>query len=207
MALDVYVKSRAKVPGTPCGDDFWYAEQAGRVWLTVVDGLGSGELARAAAQIATDLIRARVERLRAPLISPASFDARRILAELIQETDRALRGTRGAAIGLAILDAPHGKGHYAGVGNIDLRVIRQTRARPISQPGILGAGVRKVTVEAFPYAAGDLVLMHSDGLSSRFDLGEPQVSAWRVDALGEMLVRDFSKPQDDLTLVVLRQYA
>lgn len=203
VALAVYVKSRAKVPGGPCGDAFWYAEEQGRVWVLVVDGLGSGQEAAAASGAAVHQVRNRVARLRA---RATALEAVVFLQDTLEKCDQALRHTRGAALGLALLDAAARQGHYAGVGNIDLRVIGGSRFHTMTTPGIVGAGLRKVRVEPFSYTPGDLVLMHSDGLSSRFDLDSKLAASWHLEALGEKLVKEHGYKHDDLTVVLLRQY-
>ena len=206
MAIEVFVRCLAKLARTMSGDAFWYAETGRRVWIAVADGLGSGpEAARAS--------RAAIDCLRTLVLNPSESDettsllAPRQVEHLIMACDRALCGTRGAALGLALLDAGAREGHYAAIGNIEMRLIGQMSKHPVGTPGIVGAGVRKIRVQTFPYVPGDLVLLHSDGLSSHFDLDETLANARSLEALGEALVRDQGHAHDDLTLLLLRQHS
>lgn len=173
------------------------------MWVLVVDGLGSGQEAAAASGAAVQQVRGHIAglRLQAAQAEPVAF-----LQDTLHRCDAALRHTRGAALGLAMLDAASHQGHYAGVGNVDLRVIGATRFHTMSMPGIVGTGVKKIRVEAFSYEPGDLVLMHSDGLSSRFDLDPKLAVSWHLEALGEKLVKEHGYKHDDLTVILLRQY-
>jgi hypothetical protein len=166
----------------------------------VVDGLGSGPFAAAAALSAVDCLRKKVEPL------GTCGDPAAELGSLMQHCDHALRGTRGAALGLALLDGAAGWGYYGGVGNVEMRVVGRKPAHPACQAGIVGNGVRKVRVERFAYEAGDLVIMHSDGLSSRFQIDAQLALAWSMEVLGEKLVREHGKV-DDMTLLLMRQHA
>ncbi len=202
MAIQVFVKGHARHPGEPSGDAFWYAEEGRRLWIMVVDGLGSGPEAAAPAGEAVRCIRTHVEKTPDPLNVP------RTLENMLQACDHALKGSRGAAMGLATFDMESGVGHYTGVGNVELRVLGAgASCHPVVQAGILGTGLRKVRVEEFPYRVGDLIIMHSDGLSSRFSVPEAMAQGWSLDALGERLVAEWGKATDDMTVVLARQYA
>lgn len=205
VAIEVFVRCLSKMPHAQSGDAFWYGEAGARVWVAVVDGLGSGPEAARASRAAVDCLRALV--MGPPGIEEtASLGVRGQLEHLVMACDRALRGTRGAALGLALLDAGVREGHYAAVGNIEMRLIGEKCEHPVGTPGIVGTGLRKVRVQAFPYVPGDLVLLHSDGLSSRFDLEGSRARAWSLEALGEALVREQGHAHDDLTLLLLRHH-
>ena len=201
MALQIFVRCLSQKPGQPSGDAFWYSEEPHHVWLMVVDGLGSGPEAAAPAQRAVDCVRKHVEEHGFPFHPAPEIES------ILLNCDRALRGSRGAAMGLAIFDAEAGFGYYGGIGNIEMRVLGSKAAHPPSQPGIVGAGVRKVRVEQFGYTPGDLIIMHSDGLSSRFSLSPQVALGWNLEVVGTQLVAEHGKAHDDMTIVLLRQYA
>jgi hypothetical protein len=202
VALDVFVKCISKVPDMISGDAFWYAEQAGLLWMLVVDGLGFGPEAAEAARLAVVSISNDVK----GRTHPGPIDDR-ALKEMVRRADELLRASRGAALGLALFEPARSVGRYVGIGNIELRVVGPlAHAHPICTPGIVGAGLRSVRVEAFSYQPGQLILMHSDGLSSRFDL-DPQVALGpSLEELGESLVAAHGK-KDDLTVLLVKQRA
>lgn len=199
VAIEVFVRSVAKIPHTPNGDASWYAEDGPRAWVAVVDGLGSGPEAARASRAAVACLRERA------LASPRGSTSP-CMEQLVKECDRALRGTRGAALGLAVLDAEGREGCYVGIGNVEMRLVGERCHRPLAVPGIVGAGLRTVRVQHFPYVPGDLVVLHSDGLSSRFDLDVGRDRSHSLEALGEALVRDHGHSHDDLTLLLLRHH-
>lgn len=201
VALEVFVKCLSKIPHTVSGDAFWYMESGSLLWTLVVDGLGHGVAAAEASRLAIDCLSGEVERL-----SAVPFEPRNSMREMVVLTDRTLRRTRGAAIGLALFDVSRREGYYAGVGNVEMRVVgAQASERPISVAGIVGAGLSRVRVETFSYTPGALIMMHSDGLSSRFDLPPGQGGA-TLKELGERLIASHAK-KDDLTLLMVKQHA
>lgn len=201
VAIEVFVKCLSKVPRTVSGDAFWYTESGPLLWALVVDGLGHGVPAAEASRKAVDCVALEVGRL-----SAMPFEPRNAMREMLVLADQTLRRTRGAALGLALFDASRREGHYAGVGNIELRVVgAETAARPICVAGIVGAGLSRVRVETFAYAPGSLIVMHSDGLSSRFEL-PPEHERAPLEEIGERLIAGHAK-KDDLTLLMVKQHA
>lgn len=99
------------------------------VWLTVIDGLGHGPAAAAAAHQALACLRTEVHRPGSDLLPPA----------LLQRLDAALIGTRGAAIGLARLQGA--RLSFSGIGNT--RALRWRHGQTLRLPscyGIVGDG-------------------------------------------------------------------
>ncbi len=108
-ALSFGVVQRPKAGNSVCGDTYVVVEEGPRVVVGVVDGLGSGCEARAAAELAT----AAVRRHHAEPVS-----------QILHRCDEALRLTRGAAVGLVVLYPDERRLQYAGVGNVELRARR-----------------------------------------------------------------------------------
>ena len=201
MALEIVVKSRARLPQSVSGDAFWYAESGSLLWALVVDGLGHGVQAAEPAHLAVTCISGLVQRL-----ADTRFDPATSLRDMVVRTDECLRGTRGAALGLVLLDAERGEGHFVGVGNVEMRVCGpRALARPICSPGIVGARLTRVRVERFDYVPGHTVILHSDGLSSRFELDAVPATA-SLEEVADALVARHGKA-DDMTLLVVRQHA
>ena len=71
--------------------------------------------------------------------------------------------------------------------------------------GTLGHAVRRVTEFVYPWPRASVLVVHSDGVSSHFDLQRyPGWASRHVSLLAGLLWRDFGKAHDDSTVLVLR---
>lgn len=183
-------------PGERVSGDDWAVEQAGQnAVVLVVDGLGHGERAAEAAQEAVRVFS-------------TGHDGN--LSDLMNRIDGALRQTRGAAVGLAEIDTDRHLVRYVGVGNIAGAIITtnsSARSRSVvSLSGTVGGGVRKVQEFTYPYDAGALLVLHSDGLRNLWSLDRYPGLLQRDPALvAGVLYRDFRRSRDDVTVLVLRR--
>jgi len=182
-------------PGqTICGDG-WGVIQAGpRALVLVADGLGHGPLAAAASTRALDVFRTH-----------ATDSA----LAIVQRMHEALRPTRGAAVGLAEVDRNGGIVRFVGVGNIAGAIVTDGRVRSVvSHHGTMGHDVRKIQEFQYPWSRDALLVLSSDGLTTRWDLAAYPGLAQRHPALvAAVLYRDFARGNDDATAVVLREAA
>ncbi|MFE6971543.1 SpoIIE family protein phosphatase [Isoptericola sp. NPDC057653] len=169
------------------GDAHAIRHDAGATTVLVADGLGHGPLAAAASQAA---VRAFLD---GPDAGPSA---------LLGRVHAALGGTRGAAV--AVARAEGGTLRYAGLGNIVGSVQGAGRPRSLlSQPGIAGTHTRTVRETTLPLDAGDLLLMHSDGLTDRTGIGGyPRVADAGPLVVAGLLMRDFAVRRDDACVVV-----
>lgn len=175
-----------------CGDS-WDVVDAGAVLLlAVADGLGHGPDAAAASLPAVALLG------RAPRTGPAG---------LVELAHNALRGTRGAAVAFARIDTIDDQLSFAGVGNIAACVFDgDSRRHLMSHNGIVGSNLRKVQEFTQPWSAEALLVLHSDGIGTRWDLGSYLGLAMRHPAVvAAVLYRDFGRRRDDATVVVARR--
>jgi len=184
---------------TVSGDCWQLYPLPNRQWLlSVVDGLGHGI---GAADAADAVDRA----LTAPIESPESF---------LRAADEALKGTRGAAVGCALLDLTQRSVRFAGVGNIAGCVVFGESARGLmSQHGTLGlgartgmpgVGTRRIQEVLQPFPPGAFLVMHSDGLQTRWDLRKyAGLGSAHPALIAGVLWRDFDRRNDDATVVVI----
>jgi anti-sigma regulatory factor (Ser/Thr protein kinase) len=171
-----------------CGDA-WAVEQAdGRAVLLVADGLGHGPDAAAAAREAVRVFRDSAG------LGPA---------DILQAIHPALRSTRGAAVAVAEVRLREGAVRYAGVGNITGTVLSAGGDRSlVSHNGTLGHAARRFQEFAYPFPQGATLVMHSDGLSSRWDLDAyPGLHARDPALIAGVLYRDFRRGRDDATVL------
>ena len=173
------------------GDAYFIGEHEGETLVAVIDGLGHGRGAQEAAQAALDTLgRWRGE----------------ALDEVVGAVHEALRATRGAVMGAVVLDRERGSFTYAGVGNVDVRVLgSQEPARPIPSNGTLGARLSNVRVWPHRWAEGTTLVLASDGLSATWDINAyPGLLGKSPQLLAGVLLRDFGRDSDDATVLVYR---
>jgi len=174
-----------------CGDS-WHAEMSGRALsVMVADGLGHGPDARVASQAALLALKGR------GAMSPTR------LLELAHE---AARPTRGAAVAAARIDFDQGLVSFAGVGNISASIHGpDARRQMMSHNGIVGHNVRKIQEFSFPWTPDSILILHSDGLGTHWDLQSYLGLAHRHPALiAAILYRDHARPRDDACIVVIK---
>lgn len=176
-----------------CGDAFDVLTDGSQKRVLVADGLGHGPLAAAAAEAAVTAF--------ADCEAQAPSDTLTFVHHM-------LRGTRGAAVAIATLDAAQSVVRYAGVGNISASIVapgsEETR-RLISQNGTAGVEVRKVQQFSYPWPAGASLIMHSDGLATHWQLSQyPGLLARDPALVAGVLYRDFRRGTDDVTVLVIR---
>jgi anti-sigma regulatory factor (Ser/Thr protein kinase) len=176
-----------------CGDNWEFRDAGETQELAVIDGLGHGPLAAVAARHALEAFS------RGPFANPARY---------LEEAHTAMRTTRGAAVAAAHIDLRQHKVHYAAVGNIAGAILSPAngKGRPLlSHNGIVGVEIRKVQQFEYEFDDGDLLIMHSDGLSMRWQIKDYPGLAFADPAMiAAILHRDCRRERDDATVIVAR---
>jgi serine phosphatase RsbU (regulator of sigma subunit) len=178
---------------TTSGDSWWVEEpDAGRQTLMLADGLGHGEFASQAAQAAVEVFRK--SRGKEP-------------ENIIRDADGVLRGTRGAAMAVAVVDAAQQRIDYVGVGNIVAGIVSEDGIhRLVSHNGTVGLGIRKIQKFTYSWPRGALLIMHSDGLTANWNLERyPGLMVRHPSVVAGVLYRDCSRHNDDATVLVARE--
>ena len=177
-----------------CGDTWRIAETEGQVAMFVADGLGHGPEAANASQAAADAFSSR------PMAAPV---------ETMKACHSAAGGTRGAAVACAQVHRAERKVAFAGVGNITGTVVTSERPRGmVSHNGIVGVQLLRTQQFDYEWPPACIVVMHSDGLSARWNLMDyPGLQHRHPSIIAAMLYRDFSRPRDDATVLVVCQQA
>lgn len=185
----------AEKSGEPvCGDSWAVMQGRGRLIALVVDGLGHGLDAATAARAAVQAVRSKSH-----LDAPALMDV----------VHGALRPTRGAAAAIAMLQPESELCSFCGIGNISasIRTAGVSRAM-VSHNGTLGHQVRKIQEFQYPFPKGSLLLMHSDGLATHWDLAAyPGIETRHPALVAAALYRDHTRGRDDVTVLTLRNGA
>lgn len=181
--------SRAKHERGVSGDACTVQEDGNNVLLALVDGLGSGEEAAKAAQVAIATIE---KECALPLI------------DILQHCHLALRATRGVVLGLLRVDLEANRMRYAGVGNVGVRVMSREPFHPISYNGIVGYRLPRVHEFVGKYHQGDLLVLYSDGIDSRFHVDESLLAhEQEPSVLAEAIAMRYGK-DDDICVLVAR---
>ncbi|HYJ47136.1 MAG TPA: ATP-binding protein, partial [Pyrinomonadaceae bacterium] len=174
-------------PGEDSNGDAYFIRTRNQLTLiAVVDGLGHGEGAKEASDAALD-----------------TFDDWKGEQpdHLLQAAHDALRSTRGAVAGAAVIDEARGRFSYAGVGNIMVRVYgAPEHVSPISTNGTLGARLGQLRLWTYPWAEGATLVMASDGVSASWDMESyPGLLRRSPQLLAGVLMRDYGRDTDDAT--------
>ena len=178
---------------TACGDGWAVVQSAERAVILLVDGLGHGVSAAEAADVA---------------IAAFGALASRPPREVVSALHQALRATRGAALAVADV-TPTADGatvRLCGVGNTVATLVSDAPPRALpSMSGTAGLQVRSMQEFTQPWTADAMLVMHTDGITTR----------WRADAyrgilardpaiLAAALQRDHTRGRDDATVLAFR---
>jgi len=171
------------------GDGWRMACDAGDLSLVLFDGLGHGISAADAALAGCAAF------LAGPFDAPA--------VQISRAHDR-LAGTRGAA-GACLRRWPDGRLSFAGVGNISARACAPGRSVGlVSHNGTLGLQMRRVQQFEYPPQPDALLILHSDGLTARWELAEfDGLSTHHPALVAAVLYRRHHRARDDATIVVI----
>lgn len=174
-----------------CGDTWAVGEARDGRTLLAVDGSGHGVEAARAADIATGIFHDHVN-------DPCE--------QLAERLHRALIPTRGAAIAIARFDVAARLVHYVGIGNINgVLAVDGTARHMISYNGTAGHVAPRIRAMTYPFSAMPTVILHSDGLTPRWDLAAyPGLAAQHPSLIAGVLLRDFRRGRDDASVVAMQ---
>lgn len=157
--------------------------------VAVADGLGSGKEAAIASRQA---------------MMTVSENVWADLPSILRQCHIALRGTRGAVMGVLKIEHERGQASYAGVGNIEFRSHSASSFRPINAYGIVGSRLPYVRAFEGAYAPGDMFVLCTDGIMRQFSLDKlPVAHTQSLQTLAEQIAAGFSRTEDDVTVLVV----
>lgn len=179
-------------PGhTVTGDLHLIVDRTSGPLVAVIDGLGHGRDAEQAALLAAEVMRNEPD-------SP--------LADLISRCHEALRDTRGIAVTLAEIDVRENILKWAGIGNVEGRLLRalpqqERQAESVLlRGGVVGYQIpafRPVTVKTHP---GDVLIFATDGISPSF--GDDVILSDGPQRIAERIMSQHNRKTDDALVVV-----
>jgi anti-sigma regulatory factor (Ser/Thr protein kinase) len=187
------------------GDAFVIKTGSAHATVAVIDGLGHGPDAHHAALKA----RACIER-----------HPDQALETLFLHIDRECRSTRGGVLAIARFDFGEmgrrglvnvyrsRQAHmvFAGIGNIEARVLGIPKPfRLVTRRGIVGKNAPKPLVTRHPWDPAAVLVLHSDGLQTKWNAGVIQSVIHKPAAVAARdLLRALDRKSDDATIVVVK---
>ena len=178
--------------GEEVNGDGWGTRKFGdHVVFMVVDGLGHGYGAAEAAREAERVVNEIQEE------APTA---------ILRDCHDALKKTRGAAMSVAVLNTEKQLLHFAGVGNVAAAIVSPAGSRSLTaHNGTLGHQTHKIQQFSYPWNSDSILIMHSDGLNTRWNLNDyPGIWSRHPALIAGVLYRDFVRGRDDATVLVAK---
>ncbi|MDP9112169.1 MAG: SpoIIE family protein phosphatase [Acidobacteriota bacterium] len=190
--LDYGVASFTAPDQNESGDRHLVKTIPGGTLLAVVDGAGHGAQAAAAAGMAIGVLEAN-----------AGDDP----VLLVRRCHERLRASRGAAMGLAVIQRAENTLTWLGVGNTEGLLVHSGSSsavrseRMFMRAGIVGYKLPLLQPTVLPISAGDLVVLATDGIRVDFGL---RLSEQQPRAIAEYISSRCRTGSDDGLVLVAR---
>ncbi|GAB3542583.1 ATP-binding protein [Spirosoma fluminis] len=194
LLADVQCVIVPKAGETACGDGAYARVTTAGLAVFLGDGLGHGDLAERAIQLALRTLGQQRN------LSPAAW---------LTAIHRAAIGTRGLVGTGAIFELNSRKWKICGVGNIKTQLAGVNQLKNyIPQNGILGYNLPRTLLEhELPYEPGHCLVMASDGIQTRWNPARyPNISRYKPIVLAAAIYKEFARRTDDMSVVVARIY-
>ncbi|HEY6465375.1 MAG TPA: SpoIIE family protein phosphatase [Candidatus Acidoferrales bacterium] len=182
------------LPGfSESGDRHMFQPFDGGALVAVMDGLGHGPGAAAAAVEACSILEAQ---------------AGENVVLLMQRCHQGLKNTRGATISLASFNFRDSLMTWMGVGNVQGVFLRADKTRNdreeslLLRPGVVGSHLPSLQAAVLPVSPGDSLAFATDGVESSFEY-----SPLRCQPPGraaEAILARHAKGKDDALILVAR---
>lgn len=181
--------TRSKIGENINGDNYFIRHFEDRSLISVIDGLGHGKDASIASKKAVIYLNENYYKE---------------LEDIIRELHVFLKHTRGVAISLALINETDGTLDYLGIGNVMTKVFNSPHPiRPINYNGTVGKALRSFKTLSYSWRVGNIIIMTSDGISSRYDVEDGQISLNQHPMLIAKKIFDtYNKKHDDATIIV-----
>src|SRR3954447_5591072 len=157
----------------------------------VIDGLGHGPQAADAAERCAAVVRAHAE-------APAR--------ELMTACHEALVETRGVVMTVAWFDLERSPLSWAGVGNVDARLVRSgpdpREDVALVFGGVLGFRLPSVRAATMPLQRGDVLVMITDGIDGA--ISRALAGGGAAQTIANRILAMHGKGLDDALVVVVR---
>lgn len=175
------------------GDSLLIKSLKNGILIGVVDGLGHGYEAAAAARIAIETL---------------DTSANEQITAMVRRCHEVLKGTRGVVMSIAFMDLPDKKITWLGVGNIEGMLLRQDtnsvilHERLLLRGGALGYQLPTLKEAIIPFIPGDTLIFVTDGIKSSF---ETSINlSEKPQQIADNIIAQFARGTDDALVLVVR---
>jgi len=173
-----------------CGDTGIIKEFDNKVFVGIVDVLGHGEEAHEVAAICENFFQKNY-----------NLD----LVETLKGLHESIKGSRGAVVGLSLLDLESGELQCTAMGNVTIRKFGSSNTRIISREGIVGYMMSNPRKEKMKLYDGDVLVLYTDGVKEHFDQKDyPELLAHDARTIATRIMDQFGKEHDDAICIVLK---
>jgi phosphoserine phosphatase RsbX len=184
VPLVEYGIAKSILPGQgESGDCHLVCLSGNGILIAAVDGIGHGEEAASAAEMAIGILKENPEE---PAIS------------LVERCHESLRSTRGVVMSLAFIDPAHGMLTWLGVGNVQ----GVAKEELLLRGGVIGAQLPALQAAVLPVGKGDTVLFATDGIRTEFVEGLSAMEAPQRAA--DRILKQYGRGNDDALVLVAR---
>jgi len=196
--MEVAIERHSFLNDPHCGDQCTHWELDHRTILCMVDGLGHGEEAEKASVAAVDYVGNNLSET---------------LEVIFSGCNKAIRSTRGVAMGIAFINAEGGSLVYAGIGNTTITILRARNPSPpekkifrlASDFGIVGGGYRQLVPKEVELRPGDLVVLATDGIREPVSFEKYDDALFEdIEKLAWTIHQDWRREMDDAAVMVYR---
>jgi phosphoserine phosphatase RsbX len=191
--IEVGVARRTLAGEKESGDLHLVQPVRGGVLVSVVDGLGHGAEAAAAARAAVAALERHAEESALPLL---------------ERCHAALAGGRGVVLSLAVFGRADRSLTWLGVGNVEGVLLfarhpgRRGRTTLVTRGGIVGSELPRLRAEVISLTPGDILIFATDGIRSGFSDGLPADGT--PQQLADHILTRHGKGTDDALVLVAR---
>ena len=173
-----------------CGDGYYIKQNSKGFQIFVGDGLGHGESANEAVESAIKVFRQSLE------TNPT---------EILKDIHSKVKKTRGLVATIATVDYKSELWNICGIGNINTRIYNGLENKTYTPyNGIIGHNIpRTLNNTIVPYKKHQIIIMHSDGLRTRWNLNDLNgVFKQSPGIIASAIYKENIRGTDDATILV-----
>ena len=189
-----YGVARFVLPGQgESGDQHIVRCHENGVLIAAIDGIGHGEEAADAANVAASVLMT---------------DGNQPVISLVERCHEKLRATRGVVLSVASIESAYSLMTWVGVGNVHGVLVRADTKRANMQEtlllrgGVIGSQLPALQATVLPIARGDTIYFVTDGIRS--DFAESLTALENPQRAAERILGKYQKGNDDALVLVTR---
>ena len=190
--LEIGVATRPHPSMKVSGDTLVIKKWGKSAIVSIVDGVGHGEFAHAAAAKARHYIETHYDQS---------------ITNIFRGVELNCRGTRGVVMALAKFDWGNSKLIFGSVGNIESHVSGGSeKINFIARRGIVGKSAPMPRVTENHWDPEAIMIIHSDGLQSIRHWGDylNNNNDKSSTSIAQQMLRDYARPEDDATVIIIK---